>query len=147
MKTTRRLDGAIRRQIAALPVRIGPDGVQECMLVTSRETKRWIVPKGWPMKGLKDHEAAAREAFEEAGVVGKVRSKPYGRYTYWKRFADHFAFCEVKLYRLDVEKELDIWPEQGQRSRRWFRWQDAAALNDEPGIGPAITLLCEGAAA
>lgn len=140
MKRAKR-NGKARAQIAAMPVRIGPDGAPEILLVTSRTTRRWIVPKGWPMKAHKDSDAAAREAFEEAGVIGKVSEKPTGRYTYWKRMSDHFALCEVKLYLLEVERQLDAWAEQKERHCRWFKLADAADLVDEPGLGTAIRKL------
>ena len=124
---------AFRPQVAALPVRLGASGL-EVMLISSRETRRWIVPKGWPMKGRKDHEAAAREALEEAGVSGKVRKHPLGAYTYDKRVADGLQPCRVMVYLLEVEKELSSWREKGQRQRQWFTLQAAADLVSEPGL-------------
>ena len=67
-------------QVAALPVRRKGDGDIEVLLITSRKTNRWIIPKGWPMKGKKRHEAAAQEALEEAGISGHVHKKPLGSY-------------------------------------------------------------------
>ena len=63
------------KQVAALPVRRGEDGSLEVLLVTSRETGRWVIPKGWPSKRLSDREAAAREARQEAGVTGTIKNK------------------------------------------------------------------------
>lgn len=132
----------IARQVAALPVRRRRrDGGVEVLLVTSRDTGRWIVPKGWPMKGLKDSAAAAREAYEEAGVVGRVSEKPAGRYTYWKRMDDHFTLCEVKLYLLEVERQLESWAEQHQRDLHWFKLADAADIVDEPELSSALRKL------
>jgi 8-oxo-dGTP pyrophosphatase MutT (NUDIX family) len=141
MKKARRKAGEKRSQIAAMPVRRALDGSPEILLVTSRTTRRWIVPKGWPMKGLKDREAAAREAYEEAGVLGRISEKPAGRYTYWKRMSDHFTLCEVKLYLLEVEHQLDSWAEQHERDLHWFKLADAADLVDEPELGTAIRKL------
>jgi 8-oxo-dGTP pyrophosphatase MutT (NUDIX family) len=141
MKKARRKPGEKRSQIAAMPIRRGPDGSPEILLVTSRTTRRWIVPKGWPMKGRKDREAAAQEAREEAGVLGRISEKPTGRYTYWKRMSDHFALCEVKLYVLEVEQQLDSFAEQHERDLRWFKLDDAADLVDEPELGTAIRNL------
>jgi 8-oxo-dGTP pyrophosphatase MutT (NUDIX family) len=141
MKKSKRLPGEPRRQVAAMPIRRLDDASLEIMLVTSRTTKRWIVPKGWPIKGLKDYDAAAREAFEEAGVVGKIGKKPAGRYDYWKRLSDHFALCTVKLYLLDVEQQLSSWAEQGQRHCQWFKPEDAADLVDEPGLASLIRTI------
>lgn len=138
MKKTRRAPGEVRAQIAAMPIRRQADGSLEILLVTSRTTRRWIVPKGWPMKGLKDHDAAAREAFEEAGVVGRISHEPAGRYTYWKRMADHFVLCEVTLYLLEVDRQLASWAEQDQRRSQWFKLADAADLVDEPELRSAI---------
>lgn len=133
-----------KAQIAALPVRIALDDPLEVLLVTTRSTKRWTVPKGWPMKGRKAHEAAAVEAWEEAGVRGKARKRPIGRYLYWKRLAAHFELCRVKLYVLIVEDAQGDWPERGERSRNWFAVNDAADLVDEPGLKKVLRELDPG---
>jgi 8-oxo-dGTP pyrophosphatase MutT (NUDIX family) len=85
-------------QVAALPLKLGDDGVARVLLLTSRETRRWVIPKGWPMKGRKAHEAAAHEALEEAGVAGHAEKTPIGRYYYFKRRASHFDVCQVDLH-------------------------------------------------
>jgi 8-oxo-dGTP pyrophosphatase MutT (NUDIX family) len=121
-------------QVAALPVRFADDGACEVMLITSRETQRWIIPKGWPMAGLKDSQAAAREAREEAGLVGRVGKRPIGSYSYWKRCPHHFAFCTVQVYVLEVERRLKNWKEKGQRRAEWFAPDAAAELVEEPGL-------------
>lgn len=141
MKKMKRVPGEIRAQVAAMPVRRLADGPMEILLVTSRTTKRWIVPKGWPIKGLTAPEAAAREAFEEAGVVGRIVPEPAGRYIYWKRMSDHFTLCEVTLYLLEVERRLETWAEQDQRRSQWFKLEDAADLVDEPELATAIRNL------
>lgn len=132
-----------RPQVAALPVRLGAGGL-EVMLISSRETRRWIVPKGWPMKGRKDHEAARREALEEAGVSGKIRKHPLGAYTYDKRLADGLQPCRVMVYLLEVEKELASWREKGQRERQWFALEAAAKAISEPGLARLIRSLDAG---
>lgn len=74
-KSGKKVSQKILRQVASLPLRRSEDGKIEVLLVTSRETRRWIIPKGWPMKGKKQHEAAAIEAEEEAGVIGNTSKK------------------------------------------------------------------------
>lgn len=133
--------GKPRSQIAALPIRRSPTGEPELLLVTTRTTRRWIVPKGWPIKGKKNHEAAAIEAREEAGVIGKAHKKPAGRYIYWKRMNDHFVLCKVALYILDVERRLEKWAEHNQRLSHWFTLEDAAEIVDDPGLKAAIRSL------
>lgn len=129
-----------RAQVAALPFRLA-DGIAQVLLVTSRESRRWIIPKGWPMKGRKDHEAAAREAAEEAGVTGRIRKRPIGAYTYQKRLADAVEPCRVMVYLLEVERELSTWRERDQRQRRWFAWSEAAELVSEPRLALMILSL------
>ncbi len=129
-----------RAQVAALPVRLGVDGWQ-VMLISSRETQRWIVPKGWPMKGRKDHEAARREALEEAGVSGRIRKHPLGAYTYDKRLIEGTQPCRVMVYLLEVDKELPSWREKGQRQRQWFSLESAADLISEPGLARLMRSL------
>jgi 8-oxo-dGTP pyrophosphatase MutT (NUDIX family) len=121
-------------QVAALPIRQTVGGDLEVLLVTSRETKRWIIPKGWPVEGLKDHKAAAREALEEAGLVGRISKTPVGSYDAWKRLDDHFVLVRVDVYLLEVEQELATWREKGQRQQRWFRLHEVARLIEEPGL-------------
>src|ERR1044072_1361699 len=127
-------------QVAALPFRI-KDGRVEVLLVTSRETKRWLIPKGWPMKGKKPHKAAAQEAEEEAGVKGKIADKPLGHYDYWKRRLVHFDLCRVDVYPLKVSKQLKNWKERGQREARWFRAEEAADQVMEPALAGLILEL------
>ncbi len=130
-----------RLQVGALPLRFSEDGTPEVLLVTTRTTKRWTIPKGWPIKGLKAHEAAAREAQEEAGVLGKVRKKPVGKYLYWKRMADDAILCRVKVFQLIVEKRLETWPERDERRQQWFKLGDAADLAGETGLGALLRSL------
>ena len=129
-------------QVAALPFRV-VDGAIEVLLVTSRETKRWLIPKGWPMKGRKPHKAAAREAEEEAGVKGRIEGKPLGHYTYWKRRIVHFDLCRVDVYPLEVVKQLKSWKEKGQRESRWFNVDEAADAVLEPSLAWLIHQLPE----
>jgi len=139
-RTTFREHGTYR-QVAALPVRRSADGNWQVLLVTSRETRRWVIPKGWPMKKLKDHKAAALEAEQEAGVVGRVSKEPVGSYLYWKRRRAHFDLCRVDVYLLDVETQLARWKEKAQRTVRWLEPAIAACAVHEPGLTALIEQL------
>lgn len=108
------------KQVGAIPVRQGDDGRLEVLLVTSRETGRWVIPKGWTSKRLKDRDAAAREALEEAGVSGKITTKPIGNYRYRKVDGKSSRLLDVTVYVLNVKKEKKRWSEQMQRRRVWF---------------------------
>jgi 8-oxo-dGTP pyrophosphatase MutT (NUDIX family) len=129
--------GHPRRQVAALPWRI-VEGRLEICLVTTRETRRWTVPKGWPMKRLTDRAAARAEAEQEAGVTGKIAKTAVGTYTYWKRLTDRFDFVRVEVYPLRVVGELAEWKEKGEREVRWLSGDDAARLVDEPELASLI---------
>ncbi len=124
-----------RRQVAALPLSRDEAGRVQVMLVTSRGTGRWVLPKGWPMKGKKPHRAAEREAFEEAGLVGKVRKVPVGTYSYDKLLDTGMVIpCEVTVFPLRVERRRDRWPEMAERQRRWFSLDEAAQAIAEAGL-------------
>src|SRR5690606_27257505 len=99
----------LHRQYAALPYRWEGQAVL-VMLVTSLQTRRWIIPKGWPEKDMAPHELAAREAFEEAGLVGTVDPEPFGAFTYEKAVRARTQRCSVDVFLLQVERELDVWP-------------------------------------
>lgn len=90
------------------------------------------------MDGLQNHKAAAREAFEEAGIVGDVEKTPIGCYQYWKRLADGFSLCEVAVYALRVEQQARKWLERGQRESRWCSAMAAIGLVEEPGLQDLI---------
>jgi 8-oxo-dGTP pyrophosphatase MutT (NUDIX family) len=137
-KVNKAAAGTERVQYGVLPYAVQEDGTVRLLLVTSRETQRWVVPKGWPMESLKPHEAAAREAFEEAGIVGKAKKRAIGAYQYWKRLESSFTLCRVEVFPLLVERLEKSWPEQKQRDRRWFELEDAALLVDEPGLEALI---------
>lgn len=126
-----------------MPVAVDAAGTLRIMLITSRETKRLIIPKGWPMKGRKDHRAAAIEARQEAGLIGRIHRKPVGVYTYWKRLPDRFVYCAVKVYVLEVTRRLKTWREQEQRRGIWLLPADAAELVDEPGLVTIIRDVAE----
>ncbi len=122
-------------QSGALCWRFGLGDQLEVLLITSRETRRWVVPKGWPMKGLTSRHCAAREAFEEAGVEGDLRRRKVGNYGYEKRLkSGQIQPVEVALYALEIDREYDYWPERGQRERLWTSQADAASRVDEPEL-------------
>jgi len=127
-------------QFAALPFRYGENGRPQIMLLTSRETRRWVIPKGWPMRGRKPREVAAQEAFEEAGLLGTIVGKrPIGSYHYEKQLSPHHgALCEVTVFLFLVERQLEDWPEKAERETRWFELSDAYALVDEGGLAEIL---------
>ncbi len=125
------------RQFAALPWR-ERSGV-EVLLVSSRDTGRWVIPKGWPIADLMPHETAAREAFEEAGIEGGVATAPLGHYTYRKRLPGRRAvICDVQVFAFRVTHQRDDWPEKHQRRVRWFPAAEAAGLVAEPELAGLI---------
>lgn len=126
------------RQVAAIPFRIGADGEVEVLLITSNTTKRFIVPKGWPMKGKSGKKAAMIEAREEAGVGGTMLKAPLGTYDYWKRLKTRFVNVRVTVYLLEVEDVLPEWQESARRHRAWLSPEDAAVLIDEPQLGTLV---------
>jgi len=126
---------AKRRQVGALCWRLDDADRIEFLLVTSRDTGRWVTPKGNRMKGLTDSEAAAEEAMEEAGATGQMASEPVGTFTYEKRLSGRARrLTAVDLYGLQVAHLFDRWPEAHQRERRWFRRLDAMDAVDEPEL-------------
>ena len=99
MNGRRKISAARRVQYGALPYRLSAGSRPQFMLVTSRETRRWIIPKGWPKKGKSPHHSAAREAFEEAGVVGAIARRPVGTFSYEKRLRNGGAVvCQVRVF-------------------------------------------------
>jgi len=128
-----------RTQFAALPYRVGVNGQAQILLLTSRETRRWVIPKGWPIKGLKPRHVAAREAYEEAGIQGTINGKrPIGIYHYQKQLPGEQLLCEVHVFLLRVSQQLEDWPEKGQRESRWVDVAEAAALVDEGGLAELV---------
>lgn len=124
-----------RLQYAAVPYRRRDDGAIEVLLVTSRETKRWVVPKGWPIRGAKPHASAAREALEEAGVLGRTETDAIGNYHYDKRLKNGTqARCKVQVFPLEVRTQRKRWREKGERKARWFKLAKAVEAVQEPGL-------------
>jgi 8-oxo-dGTP pyrophosphatase MutT (NUDIX family) len=128
------------RQCAAFPFQ-ERDGETHVLLVTSRETKRWVLPKGWTEKPGCDAEQAAREAYEEAGIIGRIGTVSIGAYTYPKRLnCGATVTCDVEVFPLAVARLLEDWPEKSQRERRWFTLPEAAMAVDEGGL---VTLMLQ----
>jgi len=130
------------RQIAALPYRTegaASDAPIRILLVTSRENRRWVIPKGNPSSGMAAHAAAAIEAEEEAGVQGLVCPTPLGTYRYRKRQKNGASLMiDVEVFPLAVNRELSAWKEQGERERRWVSLPEAASMVDEPDLSDLI---------
>jgi 8-oxo-dGTP pyrophosphatase MutT (NUDIX family) len=132
-------------QFAALPYRRRSDDAGlEVMLITSRDTGRWVVPKGWPSVREPAWDCAAREAREEAGLVGEIHKRPIGSYHYKKLLDNRLpVWCTVEVFALAVTGRLESWPEQSERVARWFSLDDAANAVDEPELGDLIRTLPE----
>ena len=123
------------RQVAALCWRHRRGSVLEVLLITSLSSKRWILPKGWPEPELGPADNAMREAFEEAGVTGKVSPDPIGSYHYLKGKKDGGGIpCSVEVFPLEVTKQMDDWPEKGHREILWLPVDQAAARVAELGL-------------
>ncbi|WP_249138260.1 NUDIX hydrolase [Phenylobacterium montanum] len=121
-------------QYAALPYRLEGRRV-EVMLITSRDTGRWVIPKGWPMGGLSPQEAAAVEAAEEAGLIGEIAQRPIGSYHYLKRLKkEQSKSIQVIVFPFRVEERVEDFKEQGERTARWFPYKEAAGLVAEPSL-------------
>jgi 8-oxo-dGTP pyrophosphatase MutT (NUDIX family) len=130
---------APRTQFAALPWRRDSEKGVEVLLATSRDTKRWVIPKGWPMKGRKPHIVAAIEAMQEAGLHGRIGKERLGEFRYEKRMKGGGAIdCRVEVFSLEVERQRKKWPEKGQRVTFWFPYALAAQQVDEPELRQII---------
>jgi len=127
-------------QHGALPFVIGRRREIRILLVTTRGRRDWIIPKGWPIRGLTASATAEREAFEEAGVIGSiVGDEPVGSYRYEKRrTARKLIRCEVSVFLLAVERQLRQWPEKSERSTRWFTPDDAAKVVATDGLADVL---------
>lgn len=126
-------------QTAALPWRRRPDGTVEVLLATSRDTGRWVLPKGWPHNGKSLGESASQEAYEEVGVRGRLAEKEFGHYSYLKWLDSGLnRRVRVSVFPLEVTEECDFWPEQGQREIHWTTCEIAARRVDEPELAAIL---------
>ena len=121
-------------QVAALCWRTGRRGL-EVLLITSRKSKRWILPKGWPEPELSMAENAAREAFEEAGVIGMIDTLSVGNYHYLKERREGGGIpCHVEVFALAVTTQLSDWPEKKLRTAAWMTLNEAITKVSEQGV-------------
>ncbi|MCP1336552.1 NUDIX hydrolase [Futiania mangrovi] len=133
-------------QVAALPFVCFGDEV-EVLLVTSRRRGRWVLPKGWTAARLGSAASAAREARQEAGVVGSVAETPIGSYAYEKVMRQGYAVpAHVGVYPLQVEEHRLKWRERKERKLRWVRLSEAAQMVDDPELRELLSSLVPDAA-
>lgn len=126
-------------QTAALPWRTRADGRLEVLLVTSRDTQQWLLPKGWPMPGRTLAEAAAIEAFEEGGVEGRVARRPIGSFDHIKSdLVQESQSVTILVHPLAVTKVRSKWPERLQRKRKWFTFRKAAKAVSSEALAELI---------
>ena len=125
-------------QYAALPYRVR-NGTLEILLITTRRTQRWILPKGWPVEGHFPHDSAAFEALEEAGISGEMSAQPLGFYRYQKlRKSGEIVPCRVGVFAMRVTRQRRTWAEKEVRQTRWYSARQAAELVGERGLRPLI---------
>ena len=142
MSSPRKITAAKRLQYGALPYRLTARSRPQFMLVTSRETRRWIIPKGGQKKGKSPYHSAAREAFEEAGVVGAVAKRSVGSFSYEKRLKNGGAVvCEVRVFPLEVRRQNKQWPEKQERVTKWHSASQAVEKVKEPKLSAIILRL------
>lgn len=145
MRTSRELLGSgvrkrerIYPQYAALPIK-AEGNATKALLITSRETGRWIIPKGWPERGMEPHEVAAMEAYEEAGISGEIGPAPVASYHYRKRLrSGRERLCRVGVFLLQVKVEFSDWPERQQRQREWYSIGEAALRVEEAELADLL---------
>ena len=129
----------VSMQVAALCL---DPGTGRVLLITSRGSGRWIIPKGWPMTGRTLAEAALQEAWEEAGVRTDRPLRELGSYRYRKKQDRGFGIpVEARIFAVEVSGLADKFPEAGQRRRRWFAPAQAADLVDEPELKALLRRL------
>ncbi|WP_331459990.1 NUDIX hydrolase [Cochlodiniinecator piscidefendens] len=127
----------VSTQFGALCYRV-KDGKLKFLLITSRSAGRWIIPKGWPMDNHTPAEAATREAYEEAGLQGKIYPDAIGIYSYNKEHGSTESPCVVAVFAMRVDTKLKNFPEKEQRKRKWFGRKKAAKLVAEPELAQII---------
>lgn len=130
-----------RVQVAALCSK-GDGAEKRILLITSRDTGRWILPKGWPIDGLDAPRAAMQEAWEEAGVKGKVNKRPIGQFTYEKELnSGGVSLCDTSVFEVTVTDLSDEFPEAQERTRKWVTPKEAANMVQEPELSAILEAL------
>jgi 8-oxo-dGTP pyrophosphatase MutT (NUDIX family) len=119
------------KQFAALPFRVRNQKIS-VLLVTTRKKGRWSVPKGWPIAGCEPQQTAEIEAYEEAGLIGRAKAKPVGKFLHHKRKRN--LICKVELFPFEVSKRKKQWPEKGQRDAMWISARRAAHMVHKPQL-------------
>jgi 8-oxo-dGTP pyrophosphatase MutT (NUDIX family) len=135
-------DAPVERQFGAIPYAL-VRGQVAFLLITSRRSGRWIFPKGAVIEGLSPRALAAREALQEAGVVGTVEADCIGSYRDWKTRNLMRHPIEVFLFPMRVEQQLDAWQEAGQRYRHWAILPEARRLLENPSLVEMIAKIDE----
>lgn len=117
-------------------------GKVEVLLITSRDTGRWVIPKGWPMQQRSPAEAASQEAWEEAGVRGHVADDAVGNFNYTKVMTPQRSVqCAVQVFALRVSELANKFPEKKERRRKWFVADKAARKVQEPELRNLLEVL------
>jgi 8-oxo-dGTP pyrophosphatase MutT (NUDIX family) len=125
-------------QSAAIPYRYDADGQLEILLVTSRKKRRWVLPKGHVRPGMGPHSSAAKEAFEEGGVIGRTEADPIANYLRKKRNDPEDEPLSVTVHPMAVTTEAPVWPEMRERERRWATIPIALSLVEGKGVREAL---------
>ena len=131
------------KQFAALPYRMR-DTALEFLLITTRKKRRWSVPKGWPMKRSAPHQTAAIEAYEEAGVYGRIGKLQIGQFKKRQFKKKRPVLCDVQIFPLEVKGQQGNWPEKNERTRIWVAAREAAKLAKKAGLRRAIKTVESG---
>lgn len=134
-----------RKQFAALPFRRVRDELK-ILLITTRRKRRWSVPKGQPMSRKRPHHTAEIEAFEEAGLIGTIASRPIGHFEHRRKKGKKKLTCKVQVFPLQVRRQNARWPERHERKTAWLSLEQAAALVHKPDLGKLIRRFAESGA-
>ncbi|MET0363150.1 MAG: NUDIX hydrolase [Sphingobium sp.] len=132
---------AMAVQSAAIPYRYGDNGQVQILLVTSRKKGRWVLPKGHVRRGMVPHSSAAKEAFEEAGVIGRTDPAPIASYQRKLKESDGRDAVRVDVYAMAVMTEAPVWPEMHERKRQWATVPDALSIVADKGIRKALKVF------